>query len=406
MDSPNFIAKDLYMQQYKDELARILSTGKTVKNDRTGVGTVGIFHSDMSFDLRDGLPILTLKKTYWRQCFEELRLFLNGISDNNILKKNKCTFWDKFALPEDHTVTNDAEPWQVVASYASVKGISTSAAMKELSELDLVSDIPAATKYMVDNGASDKITKVIYPAGYLGPIYPTMWRNWPASNGTTIDQIAILINNLSNIPDSRRHVVCSWNPEYLPDESIDPHENIKEGKACLAYCHPLFQFHSELMTIAERIDYVVRTGWECATPEDLAVIQEAHTDDSGMMHAAVIKALADANVPTRMLSCGLYARSQDWCLGTPMNILSYSMFTHMLAHQLGHAVGWYHHTSGNAHVYLNHVDNANVMLDREPLPLPRLKINVWRDRIEDYVFEDFELVGYESHPALEFECAF
>lgn len=101
------------------------------------------------------------------------------------------------------------------------------------------------------------------------------------------------------------------------------------------------------------------------------------------------------------LSCQLYQRSADTFLGVPFNIASYALLTHMIAQQCDLDVGDFIWTGGDTHLYSNHLEQANLQLTREPLPLPTLNIKRKPDSIFDYVFEDFELVGYESHPHIK-----
>lgn len=100
------------------------------------------------------------------------------------------------------------------------------------------------------------------------------------------------------------------------------------------------------------------------------------------------------------LSCQLYQRSADIFLGVPFNIASYSLLTHMIAQVCGLKVGDFVHTLGDAHLYVNHLEQANLQLTREPKALPTLKLNP-HSSIFDYVFEDFVIEGYDPHPAIK-----
>jgi len=189
------------------------------------------------------------------------------------------------------------------------------------------------------------------PEGELGPVYGVQWRNWPVGDGSgeTIDQLSTLINDLKTNPDSRRHIISAWNPAVLPDTSISPMENAEQGKQALPPCHTLFQFY----------------------------------------------------VLNGKLSCQLYQRSADIFLGVPFNIASYALFTMMIAQVCNLELGDFVHTFGDAHLYLNHLEQVDEQLSREPLVLPTMAINPEVDSIFDFKFEDFELKDYQSHPHIK-----
>ncbi|MCO6441963.1 MAG: thymidylate synthase [Nitrococcus mobilis] len=185
--------------------------------------------------------------------------------------------------------------------------------------------------------------------GELGPIYGPQWRKWPTQDGGTIDQITDVIEGIKQNPNSRRHIVSAWNVEYLPDESLSPQANVTQGRMALPACHALFQFY-----IAEG-----------------------------------------------KLSCQLYQRSCDVFLGVPFNIASYALLTHMVARECGLAVGDFVWTGGDVHVYSNHLEQAELQLSRTPRPLPKLIIKRKPDSIFDYCYDDFEIIGYDPHPAIK-----
>lgn len=182
--------------------------------------------------------------------------------------------------------------------------------------------------------------------GDLGPVYGAQWRSWPAPDGGSIDQLAELVQQLRSKPDSRRLIVSAWNPAYLPDESVPPAENARAGKMALPPCHTMFQFY----------------------------------------------------VAEGRLSCQLYQRSADIFLGVPFNIASYALLTMMVAQVVGLKVGEFIHTLGDAHLYSNHLEQVELQLSREPLPLPTMRINPAVEDLFAFSFDDFELQGYQSHP--------
>ncbi|KPZ22367.1 thymidylate synthase [Pseudomonas coronafaciens] len=182
--------------------------------------------------------------------------------------------------------------------------------------------------------------------GDLGPIYGKQWTAWPTQDGKTVNQIDYVVNTLKTNPNSRRILFHGWNVEYLPDESLSPQENAQNGKMALPPCHLLYQFY----------------------------------------------------VANNKLSAHLYIRSSDLLLGNPYNLAGVSFLTHMLAQQCDLGVGEVVVTMGDAHIYLNHIEQVKLQLTREPRPLPRLVFKRKPESIYDYKFEDFEIVGYDPHP--------
>ena len=119
------------------------------------------------------------------------------------------------------------------------------------------------------------------------------------------------------------------------------------------------------------------------------------------MALAPCHALFQFYVSDGRLSCQLYQRSADIFLGVPFNIASYALLTHMLAQVTNLKAGEFIHTFGDAHLYNNHLQEAELQLSREPRPLPQLKINPNIESLFDFSFEDFELTGYDPHPHIK-----
>jgi thymidylate synthase len=242
------------------------------KKDRTGTGTISVFGYQMRFNLEEGLPLLTTKKLHFKSILHELLWFISGSTNTSYLVDNGVRIWNEWA-DED---------------------------------------------------------------GNLGPVYGFQWRSWPAPDGKKIDQLAGVISSIKKSPDSRRHIVSSWNVGELDKMALPP-------------CHMLFQFY----------------------------------------------------VAEGKLSCQLYQRSADIFLGVPFNIASYSVLTLMIAQITGLKPGDFVHTLGDAHIYLNHIDQVKLQLSREPYSLPTLEINKNVKNIDEFRYEDFHLVNYTSHPLIK-----
>lgn len=177
--------------------------------------------------------------------------------------------------------------------------------------------------------------------GDLGPVYGKQWRSWAGADGVEIDQLKDVIHQLKTNPDSRRIIISAWNVADLPKMKLMP-------------CHCLFQFYTT------------------------------------------------ANAPgKRKLSCQLYQRSADVFLGVPFNIASYALLTMMIAQVCDMELGDFVWTGGDTHLYSNHFEQAKLQLTRTPFPLPQMKINAAVKDIFSFTFEDFELLNYQSHPAIK-----
>jgi thymidylate synthase len=202
-------------------------------------------------------------------------------------------------------------------------------------------------RYLKDNGISiwDEWATV---EGELGPVYGKQWRSWEGPRGDTVDQLGWLVNEIRHNPDSRRLVLSAWNPTVLPDVRMSPRDNAAAGRQALPPCHCLFQF------------YVVEGR----------------------------------------LSCQLYQRSGDVFLGVPFNIASYALLALMVAQITGLQPGEFVHTFGDVHLYLNHLEQADRQLARDPLPLPVMRLNPDVSDLYAFRYEDFTLENYQHHPAI------
>jgi len=253
-----------------EDLLRDVLANGSHKSDRTGTGTTSVFGRQLRYDLSQGFPLITTKKVHFKSVALELLWFLRGDSNVAWLQERGVTIWDEWADEN----------------------------------------------------------------GDLGPVYGVQWRSWPTPDGGHIDQIAKVVDQIRNTPDSRRMIVSAWNPAEVDDMALPP-------------CHAMFQFY-----------------------------------------------VADGR-----LSCQLYQRSADLFLGVPFNIASYAMLTMMIAQQAGLEPGEFVWTGGDCHIYDNHREQVAEQLSREPYPYPELRIRP-ADSIFDYSYDDFEVVGYQHHPAI------
>ena len=254
------------------ELMRHVLEHGIKKEDRTGTGTLSVFGHQSRYDLQQGFPLVTTKKLHLKSIIYELLWFLRGDTNIKYLTDHGVSIWNEWADEN----------------------------------------------------------------GDLGPVYGSQWRSWPDASGRSVDQIAQVIDQIKNNPDSRRIIVSAWNVGELDNMALPP-------------CHAFFQFY-----------------------------------------------VADGR-----LSCQLYQRSADIFLGVPFNIASYALLTMMIAQVTELGPGDFVHTLGDAHLYLNHLDQARTQLARSPKPLPSMTINPDRKDIESFVYEDFQLGNYDPHPHIK-----
>ncbi|QVW55710.1 hypothetical protein pEaSNUABM9_00129 [Erwinia phage pEa_SNUABM_9] len=402
------------MHQYLILLNQVRRDGH-VKKDRTGTGTTSVLGAQMRFSLKDSFPLVTTKKVHLRSIIHELLWFLQGDTNIEYLNANNVTIWDEWARDELHTVQCTytlAERTAFLRDRSSINGETTDW-YKEW-EAGLLAGDDEESMAVLDAQNVPRIgLRKIAVQGELGPVYGKQWRDWQdtriVNNADTdeikrlidkgykvrltgisepdygvctvltksYDQISTVIDQLRNDPDNRRIIVSAWNVGELDEMALAP-------------CHTFFQFYTRELSVEERLLYV----------HDHADFYEDWAG-SGLTQADA-EAWLDANdMPKRELSCQLYQRSADMFLGVPFNIASYALLIHMVAQQVNMTVGDFVWTGGDVHIYSNHEEQVKLQLSRDPRPLPKLRILRKPDSIFDYKFEDFELTGYDPHPAIK-----
>ncbi len=277
------------MQQYKDLIKDILENGAQ-HSDRTGTGTRRLFVRTARFNLQDGFPIVTLKKTYFLGALRELLFFLKGGSHLYEMHESIQKWWEPFS--------------------------------------------------------SD---------GHLGSgTYGNSFRAFgsdPENPFDRFDQLSFIINQIKNNAHSRRLVLSSYNPAC---SASDLEMNILKNTNFLMPCH---------------------MNW------------------------------CQFQVQDGRLNLAVTCRSQDVFLGTPVNWVEHVLLCHIVADICDLEVGEYVWTGNDVHIYSNHVEQCQEILRRESFPLPKLKIHRKLSSVDDLKEEDFELVGYRSHPSIKGQMA-
>jgi len=282
------------MKQYLELLETILTEG-TQREERTGIGTLSIFGSQLRFDLNKGFPAVTTKKLAWKGIVSELLWFIEGSDDERRLAEIR--------FGKDRSQLTNLEKYKTIwTDNANHQGVALG----------------------YENNNYKKL---------LGPIYGVQWRSWNQK-----DQLSELIENIQKNPMSRRHILSAWNVAEIEKMALPP-------------CHVMSQFY---------VDNENR------------------------------------------LSCQMYQRSADMFLGVPFNIASYALLTHIIAKICNLKVGDFVHTFGDAHIYLNCIEQVQEQIKRKPLPLPKLSIPDFKSlkELEDCGVDDFILVDYKHHAAL------
>jgi len=361
------------MKQYTDLITRIIREGNE-SGDRTGTGTIKIFGHQSTYNMDDGFPLLTLKKTWFPGVAHELLWFLGNHQN-----------------------------------------------------LDEYSDLPMTnTKYLVDNKVHIW-DEWVDDEGNLGPVYGQQWIEWKIASHISqfggdllkpstkpriiykhINQIQDVIHKLTEghenfNPMDRGLIVSAWNVGELDQMALRP-------------CHAFFQFQARELSIEERKE-IYRDNQPGSLMKD-------EVDNWDYKHEFFDK---QNGVPKYELSLQLYQRSADTFLGVPFNIASYSLLLHMVCHVTGMKPGKFVHTFGDAHIYSNHRDQVNELLDRTYsggsggldfwkkdvayMPdtygpeLPTLWLNPEIKNIFDFQYSDIKVVGYDPLDPIKAEVA-
>ncbi|QXO10017.1 hypothetical protein pEaSNUABM37_00056 [Erwinia phage pEa_SNUABM_37] len=372
----------------------ILRDGRR-RGDRTGTGTKSIRSAKLVFDMQKGFPLPTTKVVHLEKVFRELKWILMGESNMAYLEEHGCGFiWRNWSLSEPVTQMVRYADWRRLKvlkdDYPEAYAIWQSEGYEKRS-------IKEGHAFMDKYEVPTHWEKVLIPAGETNAPYGPAWRKWQGRNGEEIDQIQYLLDTLRTNPFSRRILLSAWDPANLPDETISPQENIKNGKPCLTPCHWAIEMYTDEMTVDERINWLVERN---------PMAWDKWVDAGNLKQDELLdKFLDDRGVPKHFLDLKWHQRSVDFCVGLPYNIASYGMLLMMFATTLNMVPRELELDGTNVHIYNNHVEGFAQQFSRAPRELPRLEVVNKRERLEDYEWEDFVLSGYNPHPFIKYDVS-
>lgn len=497
---------------YLDVLEEIEHKGFT-KGDRTGTGTISRFGTQARFSLKDNrIPMISLRKVFYRSFIHETLWFLSGSTDIEYLKKNNVSIWDSWVKPdteryrqmtigeiktelskhygkkvnvliglegtsrvgadsdqeegymnihvvmEESSVTRETlvsgkaeyEAWRIAYLLMREEQLRKEISKQQLEdgweEVTFVKDegmedswameaeVGSSVRQVIHGGLTSLLSLYEYLTGQAFDLEPrvliggsigdgaygSQWRAWDDTRivdyaeldsylergfehvgeinnniGTVvsrkIDQIANVVKQLKNEPDSRRILLVAYNPSRVEDCVLPP-------------CHSFVQWWTRELSLKERERLMSETQ-NREYMEDITkqvTGEQVHPLTIEQLHAK----LTDMGIPSRALSCHLYMRSNDVGVGAVFNIPQYGLLTHMLAQVTGMVAEELIWTNGDSHIYLNHAEGLSELFSREGhIEEARVKLNPEITNIDDFTFEDIEIVNYKCGDTIKFPVA-
>lgn len=386
-------------KQYLNLLKDILNNG--VEKDTRAGRVKSVFGRQLRFELKKGLPLLTTKKVFTKGVIHELLWFLqkpyNSHNSMNIeyLVRNGVHIWD-----------DDAYRWfknEIINEYkGKIEKILVCTNDDNFGKKPVYEHWINGETVKDDNAWLENITKeefldltlqrveirgpfeLAYRFGDLGQIYGKQWR---AFGHSMVDQINEIINTLKSNPNDRRMLCVAFNPDVLA-----------LGNAALPPCHTMFQFYTRELTKYERWELYKEKTNDMKTYD---LITNPWTPIKSKLKLEV--KLEETSIPKYGLSCMFNMRSNDYMCGTPFNWLQYGLLTHIIAKLVNMIPDELVYSVGDCHIYLNHMDGINEQLSRKGSDaIPKLIIHGNQKSIEDFKYEDFEIVNYHPDPIIKF----
>ncbi len=354
-------------KEYLRLVDSVIKNGRKKKN-RTGIDTVGVFGEQAKYKISlNSFPVLTTKKVHWPAVVHELLWFISGNTNIKYLVDNNVKIWNEWAYSK-------YKKWMENGGHISIYGHRKEGRR---------SSTPYSQEEFIQKIKSDEDFALTF--GELGEgSYGGVWRSFPYHDDSlgdlkvgSVDQLKVAIDKLKTNPNDRRIIVNAWHPYWVEKCALPP-------------CHVLYQFSTEELTDSERWSIALDRGIQ----HGITSIEEVNHSTSDQF-----------GIPRYRLNCLLYQRSNDLMLGTPFNISSYCLLTAMIAHCLNMEPGTFTHSMGDTHIYVNHLDGAEIQLKREPKKLPRLWLNPKVKDLFSFKFDDIKLEEYDPHPAIKFQVA-
>lgn len=387
---------------YLDLLRDIMENG--VEKDTRAGKVKSVFGRQLRFDLKEGLPLLTTKKVFTKGVIHELLWFLqhpynsHGSMNIEYLVRNGVHIWDDDAYRWfKNKIAKEIKPSQYMVCldenddeffHNTVKGrtnfeywIENESRLKDANWLQNITkeEFLDLTLQRVEIWDSYVLK---YRFGDLGPVYGAQWRHF---GNTSIDQIRNIISALKTNPNDRRMLCVAFNPEKLDEMALPP-------------CHVMFQFYTRELTKYERWELYKEKTNDIETYE---LITNTWTSINDKLELET--KLEENGIPKYGLSCMFNMRSNDYMCGTPFNWLQYGLLTHIIAKLVNMIPDELVYSVGDCHIYLNHMDGINEQLSRKGSDIvPKLIIHGNQKSIEDFKYEDFEIVDYHPDPIIKF----
>ena len=347
--------------QYLNLVNEIIEHGE-VKDTRAGK-TRSLFGKQLRFNLKEGLPMLTTKKMFSKGVIHELLWFIKGDTNIKYLVDNGVHIWDDDAYRYFLDIREKA--------YGPVNTESETVISKE----EFLEGVKQQIRW----------EDIGYTWGDLNKVYGYQWTKWGGHN-----QIEEVIETLKKNPDDRRMIISAWNVEDIPDMALPP-------------CHFCCQFYTKKMTEEERWNYFEAHMLEEDNEEGRYNLFVSRGEN--YLKGSLVAYLDRMNVPNRKLSCMWHQRSVDVLLGLPFNIMSYAVFTHMIAQCVNMDVDELIFDGGDVHVYENQIETylSTQKLNHPKLySLPTLVLNKDIKNISDFTYDDIKIDGYQSYSKISY----